>query len=267
MSARVTAIVAEDLAFVTNDIQNEILRNVRDGLDSGIYINDEESVVQTKFIGLLQEDGNIAMPSSIETQIIESNDDEKVTAMGASLITAAVVGAVLVVLLVTRKRTYTNTDIMEELEDEEELYKEVAPKFRDDVTDITATSAPKSEFSADLNAFPGSRKNSSLLQGNEKLSTIVDELRSSEAQFGYGTSIHSNDALQGGKGGIGKAKPTQDVHVCTSATCEICQPWKQNDPTFIPTAKSKQSPKAKRPKSNYKFNGKRAYKTEDTVVL
>merc|ERR1712150_286470 len=167
----------------------------------------------------------------------------------------AVIGVILIAILAARKRKYTETIIMEELvDDDSEFDKKDLSKTPDNVTVRTAFSTPKSDFSADLDATP--RKYARVL-GQSTSTSIVDDLRYSEekmARYSSG-SFKDNDSSI-----LRQQKPTMDVHSCNSATCEICKPWKNNDPSFIPTGVSSTCTNAKPPRSDYKLQRKRAYK-------
>jgi len=266
--AKMTAIVEFDYPYIQNDVKMEVLKTVKTSLDGGVYDRPEKGIYGTRFLGILQEDGTLAFdrPIGAISDIIAA-DKSNITGYGSAFISLAVVGAVMVALLAARKRKSTETIIMEELESDEEgeFYKGNSPKrHADDVTVRTASSTPKSEFSADLNATP--RRYVKVLGGNDVPSTILDDLRLSEANL---DTARTNSRFEHNTGdrGLGIQNATMDVHSCTSAMCEICKPWKNHDPTFLSTSTSNASPNAKAPSSDYKLERKRAYRIEDTVVL
>jgi len=263
VKSRMTAIVEEGFPFVADSINIEVMGAARDGLNDGSYINFDEGVIDTRFIGIDESQTLIETPAGASSQSIIV-EPEKLTSLGGTFIGLAVIGFIVVVLLALRKRRSTDVVIMEELEDDDELYKN--DDLKDSKTVITSMSSPMSNISHDLDASPSDYVN--VLGGNNQDSSIVDELRRSANEH---QNIFSNGALHSPYGSDGNQSNnlTRDVHQCTSAMCEICKPWKNYDPTFIPTRTptNKASPKAKAPRSDYKLERKRAYKTEDTVVL
>jgi len=261
VKARMTAIVEEGFPFIADSINIEVMGAARDGLNDGSYISADEGVIDTRFIGIDESQVLIETPAGA-SQSVQPVERKPLTQMGTAFIALAVVGFIVVLLLAIRKRKSTEVIIMEELEDDDEFYKD--DDFKDTRTVRTSMSSPMSNISHDLDASPRNFVN--VLGGNNQDSSIVDELRNSENYDRQGqNALHIPYQATG----LNRQNTTRDVHKCTSATCEICKPWKNHDPTFI-SASSQcpiASPEAKAPRSDYKLERKRAYKTDDTVLL
>ena len=263
--SKMTAVVGEGFPFVPNDILTEVMGSAKDSLNDGSYINPEEGVINTRFIGIDEGVNTVETPAGITVETLPA--DEGLSNFGKLFVSIAVIGVVAIVLIILRKKNTSNLYEMEKLEDDEEFYKDGTPTkgIRDDATDRTGFSSPRSAISNDLDATPS--RFVQVLGGGDQDLSIVDDLRSAERDSARASK--AGGALHVPYNGNNQGDPTRDVHVCTSAMCEICKPWKNNDPTFIPTSArcSIASPDAKAPRSDYKLERKRAYKTDDTVVL
>jgi hypothetical protein len=249
------------------------LSSIQSLLNSGAYDNGKiPNVLQIRYLGVPDSTtGTDADGTDLNSQAVsESNmsNDNGISSIGISIISVGAALVVALVLLVTKRRLQNSKDKDfgndskylpedldgEDFEDEEEFSK---PDFGTVIDEVTIASYPMSEEEVSVN----------------KHVQIME-------QQDYAVKERSTSRLEA-------KNSQQDVHVCTSAMCTVCQRQRSQKPgtTFIstntmmttssgwsssPSSSNSHSGMMSSPDSPRRMNHsrlQRPYPTEDTVVL